>query len=77
MRTLMLCLLIRRARPLVCRRVTYGRSLATRRNAAPLAARARFTIPADAILAIEHEREEDDGKITEEVELQLRWSYSV
>ena len=32
---------------------------------------------ADAILAIEHEREEDDGKITEEVELQLRWSYSV
>ena len=37
----------------------------------------RFTIPADAILAIEHERGEDDGKITEEVELQLRWSYSV
>ena len=30
----MLCLLIRRARPLVCRRVTYGRSLATRRSAA-------------------------------------------
>ena len=34
MRTLMLCLLMRRARPLVCRRVTYGRSLATRRSAA-------------------------------------------
>ena len=37
----------------------------------------RFTVPGDAILAIEHEREEDEGKITEEVELQMRWTYSV
>lgn len=34
----------------------------------------RFTIPADAIFSIEHEREEDDGKVVEEVELQFRWT---
>lgn len=33
----------------------------------------RFTVPADAELLVEHEREEDgDGFITE-VELQFRW----
>lgn len=35
----------------------------------------RFTIPAGAIFSIEHEREEEDGKVSEEVELQFKWSY--
>ena len=34
----------------------------------------RFTIPAGAIFSIEHEREEEEGKILEEVELQFRWT---
>jgi amphi-Trp domain-containing protein len=34
----------------------------------------RFTIPANALYSIEHEREEEDGKVTEEVELQFRWT---
>lgn len=37
----------------------------------------RFTIPANAVMSIEHEREESDGKVEEEVELQFRWSYEV
>ena len=34
----------------------------------------RFTIPATAIYSIEHEREEEDGQISEEVELQFKWT---
>lgn len=34
----------------------------------------RFTIPANAVFSFEHEREEDDGRIIEEVEFQFRWS---
>lgn len=34
----------------------------------------RLTIPSDAIFSIEHEREEDDGKMVEEVEFQFRWT---
>jgi amphi-Trp domain-containing protein len=35
----------------------------------------RFTIPASALFSIEHEREEEDGKTTEEVELQFKWTH--
>ena len=34
----------------------------------------RFTIPADAEISVEHEREEEDGETTQEVELQFKWS---
>ena len=33
----------------------------------------RFTIPADAELSIEHEREGDGGEFEQEVEFQLKW----
>jgi amphi-Trp domain-containing protein len=34
----------------------------------------RFTIPANAVYSVEHEREQEDGKTVEEVELQFRWT---
>lgn len=33
----------------------------------------RFTVPADAELLVEHEREEDGDSVVSEVELQFRW----
>ena len=34
----------------------------------------RLTIPADAHISIEHERGDEDGEMTEEVEFQFRWN---
>lgn len=33
----------------------------------------RLTIPENATLSIEHEREEEDGQMVQELELQFRW----
>lgn len=33
----------------------------------------RFHVPRDATLSVEHEREEEDGVVEEEVEFQLTW----